>query len=64
MKLLRKGGLLVIDNALWNDKLADPAQRDTDTVAIRSAVEHFVDNDSFISSLLPVGNGLLISVKR
>lgn len=64
VKLLRKGGLLVIDNALWNDKLADPAQRDTDTVAIRSAVEHFVDNDSFISSLLPVGNGLLISVKR
>jgi predicted O-methyltransferase YrrM len=64
VKLLRKGGLLVIDNALWNEKLADPAQRDADTVAIRSAVEHFADNDGFISSLLPVGGGLLVSVKR
>ena len=64
VKLLRKGGLLVIDNALWNDKLADPAQRDSDTVAIRGAVEHFADNDAFISSLLPVGGGLLVSVKR
>ena len=64
VKLLRKGGLLVIDNALWHHKLADPAQRDPETVAIRSAVEHFADNDSFISSLLPVGGGLLVSVKR
>ncbi len=64
VKLLRKSGLLVIDNALWHEKIADPAQRDPETVAMRSAVAGFSENDAFISSLLPVGGGLLVSVKR
>jgi len=29
-RLLRPGGLLAVDNALWHDRLADPAQRDPD----------------------------------
>ncbi len=63
-KLLRKGGLLIVDRALWHDKVADPAQRDTDTVSMRRAVEAMSKNDSFTSSLIPLGSGLLVSVKK
>lgn len=63
LTLLRTGGVLIIDRALWNDKLADPAQRDPDTVAMRGAVEALADGDEFVGSLLPVGGGLLVAVK-
>lgn len=63
LTLLRTGGVLIIDRALWNDKLADPAQRDPDTVAMRGAVEAISVGDEFIGSLLPVGGGLLVAVK-
>jgi predicted O-methyltransferase YrrM len=56
--------LLIIDRALWNDKLADPAQRDPDTVAMRGAIEGLANNEDFIGSLLPVGGGLLVAVKK
>lgn len=64
LTLLRTGGVLIIDRALWNDKLADPAQRDPDTVAMRGAVEAISVGDEFIGSLLPVGGGLLVAVKK
>ena len=35
MRLLRPGGVVAFDNALWHDRVADPAQRDPETVAIR-----------------------------
>jgi predicted O-methyltransferase YrrM len=63
LTLLRTGGVLIIDRALWNDKLADPAQRDPDTVAMRVAVEAIAAGEEFIGSLLPVGGGLLVAVK-
>jgi predicted O-methyltransferase YrrM len=64
LTLLRTGGLLIIDRALWNDKLADPAQRDPDTVAMRSVMETLASSEEFIGSLLPVGGGLLVAVKK
>jgi len=63
-KLLRKGGLLIVDRALWHDRVADPAQRDAQTVAMRQAVEGMVSNEAFISSLIPLGSGLMVSVKK
>ena len=35
LRLLRPGGVVAFDNALWHDRVADPAQRDAETVAIR-----------------------------
>ncbi len=35
LRLLRPGGVVAFDNALWHDRVADPAQRDEETVAIR-----------------------------
>ncbi len=62
LRLLRPGGLVIIDNALWGGKVADPAQRDPQTVGLRSLATRMAEEDALISALLPVGDGLLVGV--
>jgi predicted O-methyltransferase YrrM len=64
VRLLRRGGVVAIDNALWHDRVADPAQRDADTVVIRDLVKAVRDDDRFVAALLPIGDGLLVAAKR
>ncbi|MEO5661686.1 MAG: O-methyltransferase [Nocardioides sp.] len=63
VRLLRPGGVVAFDNALWHDRVADPAQRDEETVAIRDLGRTIADNESLVSVLLPVGDGLLVAKK-
>jgi predicted O-methyltransferase YrrM len=63
-RLLRTGGVLAIDNSLWRDKVADPAQRDPDTIAIRGTLTALQDDERWLVALLPVGDGLLTAVRR
>ena len=64
MRLLRPGGVVAFDNALWHDRVADPAQRDPETVAIRELGKAVREDARLVSALLPVGDGLLVAVKR
>jgi len=64
IRLLRLGGVLAIDNALWHDRVADPTQRDPETVAVREAARMVRDDESLVAVLLPLGDGLLAAVKR
>jgi predicted O-methyltransferase YrrM len=61
IRLLRPGGLVVFDNALWHDRVADPAQRDPETVSIRELGREVREHDSLVPALLPVGDGLLVA---
>ncbi len=63
LRLLRPGGLVVFDNALWHDRVADPAQRDEETVAIRELGRTVRDHEDLLPVLLPVGDGLLAAKK-
>jgi predicted O-methyltransferase YrrM len=63
-RLLRAGGILVVNGALAGGKVADPAARDPDTVVLREVVKALRDAEEWIQSLLPVGDGLLAAVKR
>ncbi len=63
-RLLRAGGVVAFDNALWRDKVADPAQRDETTTALRELGRSLRDDERFVPCLLPVGDGLLCAVKR
>lgn len=64
MRLLRAGGVVAFDNALWHNRVADPAQRDHDTVTIRELGKAVRDDETLLPVLLPVGDGLLVAVKR
>jgi predicted O-methyltransferase YrrM len=64
MRLLRAGGLVVFNNALGHGQVPDPSQRDADTIAIRDLGKAVRDDQRLVSALVPIGDGLLIAVKR
>ena len=64
VRLLRSGGVLAFDNMLWHDRVADNSVHDSDTVLLRELAKTVRADDSLVSALLPVGDGLLIAVKR
>ena len=63
LRLLRPGGVVVFDNALWHDRVADPARRDEETVAVRELGRDVAARDDLVPVLLPVGDGLLCARK-
>jgi predicted O-methyltransferase YrrM len=63
MRLLRPGGVVAFDNALWDGRVPDPANRDPDTVAIRGLGRQVRDDERLTPVLLPLGDGLLAAVK-
>jgi predicted O-methyltransferase YrrM len=64
LSLLRPGGLVVIDNVLWHGRVADASAQDADTVAIRE-FNAFLQADPRIGlSMLPLGDGLTMALKR
>ena len=63
LRLLRPGGVVAVDNALWHDKVADPDEDDPDTQAVRSLLETVAVDTELVSALLPVSDGLLVAVK-
>jgi len=64
LKLLRPGGLAAFDNVLWHGTVIDEAAQDKDTRAIRefNARLH-LDNRVWLS-LVPIGDGLTLALKR
>lgn len=62
-RLLRSGGLLLMDNMLWRGLVADPAVRDETTVLLRDLGKQLRDDPDWTTTLLPVGDGLLAAVK-
>jgi predicted O-methyltransferase YrrM len=60
LQLIRSGGLIAIDNVLWDGAVADTAIDDADTVAIR-ALNHKIHTDPRIEiSLVPIADGLTL----
>ena len=63
-RILRSGGVFVIDNFFGGGKVPDPAQRDPKTIALRDAGKSIKsDTDSWVTSLVPIGDGLLLATK-
>lgn len=63
-RILRSGGVFVIDNFFGNGKVSDPAQRDPKTVALREAGKALrADSENWSTTLIPVGDGLLLATK-
>lgn len=62
--LLRAGGLIAIDNTLWSGRVADPHENDADTVAIRRLNQKLLGDERVTLSMLTVGDGLTLAMKR
>ncbi|HCL31200.1 MAG TPA: SAM-dependent methyltransferase [Candidatus Latescibacteria bacterium] len=62
--LLRVGGLILVDNVLWDGRVADEAEQDESTQAIRALTKKMHADERIDFSLLPVGDGLSLAVKR
>jgi len=58
--LVRPGGLVMIDNTLWDGKVLDGDIADEDTEAIRAFNEYVRDREEVDLSLLPIGDGLTL----
>ena len=63
LKLLRRGGLIAIDNTLWSGRVAEPANREADTVAIREFNSKLHHDQRVALSLLPLADGLTLALK-
>ena len=66
--MLRPGGVLATDNVLWNGEVVEgyvsPPQRDVaDTVALRRYNTRLASDPRLITTFLPVGDGIALSVK-
>ena len=64
LKLIRTGGLIAVDNTIWSGRVADPNESDTDTVAIRKLNEKLHRDERVALSMLTVGDGLTLAMKR
>ncbi|MFP6591028.1 MAG: class I SAM-dependent methyltransferase [Candidatus Latescibacterota bacterium] len=64
LTLLRPGGLILVDNVLWGGRVADPAEQDESTQAIRALTKKMHADERIDFSMLPVGDGLSLAVKR
>ncbi len=62
--LVRKGGLILIDNVLWGGSVIDPAKTDDDTRAIRALNLKLRDDNRIDLGLIPTGDGLTVALKR
>ena len=63
LRLLRPGGIIAFDNALWHGRVPDSSNRDSETVAVRELLRQVHDDERLTPVLLGAGDGLLAAVK-
>jgi predicted O-methyltransferase YrrM len=64
LTLLRPGGLVAYDNVLWGGAVADPTDTSTDTVALRKFNTMLAKDPRIRHSMLPLGDGVTLALKR
>jgi len=64
LRLLRKGGLIAVDNTLWSGAVIDPGERSESTEALREFNRRLAKDRRVDIALLAIGDGLTLAVKR
>jgi predicted O-methyltransferase YrrM len=64
LELLRPGGLIMVDNVLWSGRVCDPEDQTVDTVALRGFNKRLLTDSRVSLSMLPLGDGVTLALKR
>jgi caffeoyl-CoA O-methyltransferase len=64
LRLLRKGGIIAVDNTLWSGAVADPENTEPGTRAIRRFNDMLKKDDRVSQCLLTIGDGLTLILKE
>lgn len=64
LKLLRPGGLVLVDNVLWSGRMLDKDDKSEDTAAIRAFNQALHHDERVDLSMIPIGDGLTLARKR
>ena len=64
LRLVRPGGLILVDNVLWSGSVANLADKDADTAAIRALNAKLKADDRVDLTLFAVGDGMTAALKR
>ncbi len=64
VRLLKDGGMVIINDALDQDRVPEPAVRESSTTTLRQIGRLIRDDETLVSALLPTGTGLLLAVKQ
>jgi predicted O-methyltransferase YrrM len=62
--LVRRGGLILIDNVLWGGAVADPKDRSADTKALRALNTKLRNDERIDLAMLPIGDGVTMARVR
>ena len=58
---LKPGGVLIIDNMLWQGKIFDPADRSPETEGVREFTRVITRSPKWIASLVPIRDGMIVA---
>ena len=64
LQLLRRGGLIAVDNVLWHGHVLNHSVQDRDTHAIRTFNKKLHSDERIWLSLVPIGDGVTLACKR
>ena len=63
MKLLRRGGLLLCDNAFFHGAAVDPSDQSGNALGVRAFNELAARDPRLVATIIPVRDGLVVGVK-
>lgn len=64
LKLVRPGGLVAVDNVLWQGRVAHPEWQDETTEAVRAFNRSVYGDERIDLSVVPIGDGLTLACRR
>src|SRR5579883_739700 len=64
LELVRRGGLIAVDNTLWHGRVVDDGDQTPDTLAIRAFNDKLHEDQRIWLSLVPIGDGLTLALKK
>jgi len=62
IKLLKPGGVIVLDNMLWSGGVINP--KDIDSQALADTAEYITSDDRVYNFLAPIRDGLMVCIKN